>query len=227
MTRLWELCAGQGVMPALLVVPNWHGQWPLEDHPRFLEWLRARASEGAEIVLHGERHDEAGLRRGPRDQWRAWGRTDNEGEFLTLDGTAAQARLIGGLARLRQLRLEPTGFVPPAWLAREATYQAAAAAGLSFSEDHRCVRLLRTGRRVRSPVVRWSARTPTRAWGSVAVAAARSVLQRRSRWPRIAFHPGDLDHAATAGSIRRTLGRWLGRHRPGHYADLCALLQSA
>jgi hypothetical protein len=226
-TRLWELCAGRGVTPALLVVPNWHGEWPLEDHPQFISWLRARANEGAEIVLHGERHDEVGVGRGLRDQWRAWGRTDGEGEFLTLDALAARARMTSGLARLRELGLEPTGFVAPAWLAGEPTYEAAAAAGLTFSEDDRCVRLLRTGRRVRSPVVRWSARTPARAWGSVAVAAARWMLQRGSKWPRIAFHPRDLDHAATAVSIRRTLDRWLGRHRPGRYADLCSLLASA
>lgn len=219
--QLWELCLGRGVTPALLVVPNWHGQWPLEDHPRFLHWLRARAREGAEIVLHGERHDEKGLQRGLKDEWRAWGRTDEEGEFLTLDAPAARDRLTSGLARLRELGLEPTGFVAPAWLAREATYQAAADAGLLFSEDNRSVRLLQTGRRIRSPVVRWSARTPSRAWGSVAVAATRWMLQRRSNWPRIAFHPPDLDRAAIARSISRTLDRWLRRHRPGRYSDLC------
>ena len=226
-TRLWALCTGRGVTPALLVVPNWHGEWPLEAHPRFIEWVRARATEGAEIVLHGERHDEVGLRRRLVDQWRAWGRTDGEGEFLTLDAPASRERITRGLARLRGLGLEPTGFVPPAWLAGEAAYQAAAAAGLSFSEDERWVRLLPSGRRVRSPVVRWSARTPARARGSVAIAAARSLLQRGSQWPRIALHPRDLDEAATARSIGRTLDRWLGRHRPGRYADLRILSQPA
>ncbi|HEY3011097.1 MAG TPA: DUF2334 domain-containing protein [Gemmatimonadales bacterium] len=220
--RLWDLCALHGVTPALLVVPNWHGQWPLEEYPRFITWVRARADAGAEILLHGERHDEIGLRRGFWDHWRAWGKTKAEGEFLTLDAPAAGARLGPAVQRLRQLGLEPTGFVPPAWLAREATHWAAAAAGLRFSEDDRWIRLLPSGIRVRSPVIRWSARTPSRAWGSVAVAAARWLVQRRSRWPRIALHPGDLEHKATARSIGRTLHRWLGRHRPGRYADLCA-----
>jgi predicted deacetylase len=226
-TRLWELCTSRQVIPALLVVPNWHGEWPLEAHPRFLAWTRARATEGAEIMLHGERHDEAGLPRPLSDHWRAWGKTNGEGEFLTLDAAAAEARVARGLARLRELGLEPTGFVPPAWLAKEATYQAAAAAGLTFSEDHRSVRLLRAGRRIRSPVVRWSARTPARAWGSVAVAGGRWLLQRASRYPRIALHPRDLDNAVTATSVGHTLDRWLGRHRPGRYADLTTLPQSA
>jgi uncharacterized protein len=204
------------------VVPNWHGEWPLERHPHFVDWVRARAADGAEIALHGERHDEVGLPRKLADRWIAWGRTDGEGEFLTLDASAARARLARGLELLRQLGLEVTGFVPPAWLAREVTHQAAAAAGLAFSEDERSIRLLPVSKRVPSPVVRWSARTRTRAWGSVGVAGARSLLQRRAKFLRIALHPGDLDHPATARSVIHTLDRWLRRHQPGRYADLRA-----
>ena len=83
--RLWARCAARNGRPALLVVPDWHGEWPLERYPEFVAWLRARAAEGAEIVLHGERHDEVGLPRGLADELRAWGRTAGEGEFLTLD----------------------------------------------------------------------------------------------------------------------------------------------
>lgn len=220
--RLWSLCAERGVTPALLVVPNWHGEWPLERHPGFVDWLRARAADGAEIALHGERHDEVGLPRRLADRWRAWGRTDAEGEFLTLDAASARERLGRGLDLLRKLGLEPTGFVPPAWLARELTYTAAAEAGLAFSEDERSIRLLPSSKRVRSPVVRWSARTRIRAWGSVGVAGARSFLQGRARYPRVALHPGDLDHPATARSLVHTLDGWLGRHSPGSYADLGA-----
>jgi predicted deacetylase len=226
-TRLWDLCSRHGITPALLVVPDWHGQWPLEQHPDFLAWILARATEGAEVVLHGERHDEAGLPRSGRDSWRAWGKTQREGEFLTLDAVAAHDRLTRALRRLQALGLQPVGFVPPAWLAREGTHQAAAAAGLTFTEDARTIRLLSSGRQVPSPVVRWSARTAVRAWGSVAVAGTRWVLQRQSAWPRIALHPRDLDHAATTRSIRRALERWPRYHRPGRYADLNAALQSA
>jgi len=77
--RLWALCAERGVRPALLVVPDWHGEWPLEAHPAFVAWLRARAGEGAEIVLHGERHDEVGLPRRFADELRAWVRREYGG----------------------------------------------------------------------------------------------------------------------------------------------------
>lgn len=218
--RLWELCAARGIRPALLVVPDWHGRWPLERHPAFVQWLRARVAEGAEVALHGERHDEAGLPRRPADRIRAWGRTDREGEFLTLDEAAAAERIGRGLARLRALDLQPIGFVPPAWLAREGAYRAAGGAGLRFSEDDRSIRLLPSGRRLNSPVVRWSARTPLRARGSVVVARARWALQRRTRFPRIALHPQDLGRDITAGAIGPTLDRWRTRHTPGTYASL-------
>jgi predicted deacetylase len=224
--RLWDLCSREGITPALFVVPEWHGAWPLEHHPGFVAWLRNRAAEGAELVLHGERHDEVGLPRSRRDSWKAWGRTAREGEFLTLDSAAAADRMSRGLERMRGLGLEPTGFVPPAWLAREETHLAAAACGLRFTEDDRSIRLFPSGRRIPSPVVRWSARTPVRAWGSVAVAGARWRFQHRAPCPRIAFHPQDLEHGMVSRSHVDTLQRWRGRHQPGRYSDLASAFVS-
>ncbi len=218
--RLWELCAARRIRPALLVVPDWHGRWPLEAHPGFVDWLRTRTVLGAEIVLHGERHDELGLARTPGGTLRAWGRTAREGEFLTLDGPAARGRIVRGCARLQALGLDPIGFVPPAWLAREAGHRAAGGAGLAFSEDDGAIHLYPSGRRLPSPVVRWSARTRIRAWGSIAVARARWALQGRAPLPRIALHPQDLGRSVTAAALGPTLDRWLAHHRPTSYAAL-------
>jgi predicted deacetylase len=218
--RLWELCAARRVRPALLVVPDWHGAWPLESHLDFVAWLRARVADGAEIVLHGERHDEVGLPRRLGDELRAWGRTAREGEFLTLHEPAARERIARGRARLRALGLEPVGFVPPAWLARDEGHRAVGASGLGFSEDEAVIRLFPSGRRVPAPAVRWSARDPFRAWGSVAVARARWTFQGRAPLARIALHPQDLSHRATAASLGPTLDRWLTHHRPITYSAL-------
>lgn len=225
--KLWDLCQRRGVTPALLVVPNWHGEWPLEQYPQFVQWVQAGAEQGAELILHGERHDESGLRRGPGDAWRAWGNTAREAEFLTLAEPVAQGRIAQGLARLRQAGINPSGFVAPAWLAREATDTAARALGLEFTEDASSIHLLSSGERVASPVVRWSSRTPLRAWGSSAVAAARWRLQRDSAWPRLALHPQDLDHPATARSLAGALDRWCEHRTVGRYADLCSIRQLA
>lgn len=218
--RLWSLCAERRLRPALLVVPNWHGQWQLHLHPAFVGWLRDCASQGAEIILHGERHDEVGLPRRPGDRWRAWGRTAGEGEFLTLSEPQAYERIARGRRYLQDLGLNPRGFVPPAWLAREDGFRAVPRAGLEFSEDDRCIRLFPSAQRVHAPVVRWSSRSPVRAWGSVAVAGGRWLLQRRSAVARLALHPQDLDHHATARALPRALDQWLSLHRPISYAEL-------
>lgn len=221
--ELWTLCVSHGVVPALLVVPNWHGQWPLEAHVRFMDWVRECASAGAEILLHGERHDETGLPRGWRDELRAFGRTAGEGEFLTLDRAEATARIARGLTLLHACKLEPIGFVPPAWLAREDTHQAAAHAGLAVTEDDSTVRVHRPAapsQVVDSPVLRWSGRSTWRALGSRAAASLRWRTQRHAALVRLALHPQDLEHRVTKASVVRELARWTGARRTIRYASL-------
>ncbi len=231
MRTLWRWCRDRSVVPALLVVPDWHGRWPLTASPAFVDWVRGCAASGAEIFLHGERHDEVGLPRGWGDSLRAWGKTAREGEFLTLDERAARDRIERGLALLRTLGLSPIGFVPPAWLARwRACARAVSAAGLRYSEDDHAILVHDRPiggpvdgapvRRLPSPVVRWSGRTPVRAHGSAIVARARYRVQRRARYVRIALHPSDLDHPTTARSAAAELDRWLKDRPPSRYGEL-------
>ena len=49
-------CAEVAAKPALLVVPNFHGEWPLEKHPAFVARLRELQAAGHEIFLHGFFH---------------------------------------------------------------------------------------------------------------------------------------------------------------------------
>ena len=218
--RLWALCAERRVAPGLLVVPDWHGGVPIEGDPACVAWVRARAAEGAEVFLHGERHDEVGSPRAWRDSVRAFGRTNREGEFLTLGYDAARARIDRGLARLRALGLAPIGFVPPAWLARPDTHRAVRDAGLAVSEDDGAVYAFRANRTLASPVVRWSSRGAFRAYGSLLPAELRWRLQRGAAVVRIALHPADLDHPATAASVERELDRWLSAYLAQGYATL-------
>ena len=207
--RLWSLCRQFGVTPALLVVPNWHGKWPLQHDDAFIAWVRDCADKGAEVFLHGERHDEVGLPRGLIDHGRALGRTAREGEFLTLRRASAQLRIERGLELLRTLDVSPIGFIPPAWLAREATHDAVKASGLRISEDESSVRVHARSAHLRAPAVRWSGRTAARAHMSAAFARARWHLQRRAPLVRIALHPQDLAHAITERSVYREVERWL------------------
>jgi predicted deacetylase len=219
-SQLWEMCRARGVEPALLVVPKWHGAWPLEEFRPFVAWLRARAAAGADIFLHGERHDEVGSPRTWIDACRAVGRTDGEGEFLTLPATEARERIERGVALLRRLGLTPLGFVAPAWLAPRECIRAIGDAGLAVSEDARAVYLHRRGSRLDSPVVRWSARTPWRARASVAAARMATWRHRRHWLVRLALHPQDLAHPATARSVEASLDHWMAGRIPWPYSAL-------
>ena len=217
---LWRLCASRGVVPGLLVIPDWHGVAPVERDPAFGEWVCARAAEGAEIFLHGERHDEVGLPRAWHDELRAFGRTNREGEFLTLDYTGARDRIDRGLERLRTLGLEPMGFVPPAWLARAETHEAARDAGLLVSEDDGAIYLHRSRTKVASPVMRWSARTAVRSFASVVGERVRWSFQRNAPVMRLALHPGDLDRAECGRSLARGMDSWLSVRSQSFYGQL-------
>jgi predicted deacetylase len=218
--RLWDMCMQRKVKPGLLVVPQWHGDWPIENDVRCALWAKNCAAEGAEIFLHGERHDEVGSPRGLMDAVRAFGRTNGEGEFLTLEYKAARERIDRGLTRLRALGLNPIGFVPPAWLARPDTHLAARDAGLRISEDDGTIYAFAIGRTISSPVVRWSSRGAFRAYGSVVQARLRWMLQRGNGVVRIALHPADLDHPATTRSVENTLDQWVGNFGASLYSSL-------
>lgn len=220
---LWDFCAAAGVRPALLVVPNWHGTWPLERFPGFIDWLLDPSREGSVILLHGFRHDEVGSRRRWNDKLRAWGRTAREGEFLTLEKSVAWARIQQGLSSLRSIGLDPLGFVPPAWLARPGTHQAVAEAGLKVSEDQRSIyRHPGDSAPLEAPCIRWSTRTAFRSYGSAAVAEGRWLFQRSLPLVRLALHPGDLSHPVVRRSLARTLERWLSVHKALTYDQLLA-----
>lgn len=220
MRALWKLCRDSGATPALLVVPNWHGEWPLELHPEFVQWIGECAAQGAEIFLHGERHDEMGLPRSASDSLRAFGRTAHEGEFLTLDEGSASARIQRGLRLFDQLALNPIGFVPPAWLAREDTFDAVKKSGLRISEDEGGIRIHPRDLRLSAPAIRWSGRTPFRATASAAFASWRWQTQRNNPLMRLALHPQDLTSPITKKSVHQETRRWLALGNVVRYADV-------
>lgn len=219
--RLWQLCRDAGVVPALLVVPDWHGSAPIEHDADFLMWLRGAVTEGAELLLHGERHDETGRPRALTDELRAAGKTAREGECLTLDAPELEALVARGLTRLRALGFSASGFVPPAWLMRADARPGIYAAGVAFTEDDGAI-YLADGHRIATPALRWSTRTALRARASMLVAEWRWRSQRRTPVMRIALHPADLSHPGVARSVERALSRWTAVRVSRTYASLAA-----
>ena len=152
----------------------------------FVRWLRERAGR--------RRRD-----RPPRGAPRA------EASSAMLDRSAARERIDRGLgiAAVARPRSRPAS-CRPQWLAREDGHAAVGDAGLGFSEDDRTHPSLpgRPADRVARRAVERA--HGGRAWGSVAVARARWLLQRRARVSPARVSPAGLRPPAhRPGSARR------------------------
>ena len=208
-----ELCHRFGAKPALLVVPNYHAQFPLGDHPDFVRLLVDLARAGHEIHLHGLLHQaDAG---GPAGDGRPGrlGRlvaqrvvSAGEAEFSDLGRSAAAERLDEGARRLRSLGLEPRGFVPPAWSMPGWMLDLLRERGFRHTEDHLYVYDPVRGKKRGTLLINWATRSRGRL--SATVAFGRLAWPAARIWPtRIAVHPSDLDHPRVAHEIARLLAR--------------------
>jgi predicted deacetylase len=178
----------------LLVVPDYHFEAPVLADPAFCHAMDARLARGDELVLHGMHHvDTEPSPRTLRGYVERRLLTRAEGEFAALAFETAAARIAKGVALFRMLGWPLYGFVPPAWLANDASRTALARCGHSFtymtvrSGIHRLPdwQFARTANLCYSPdsVLR-------RAYSRLAIA---SELRRARRTPllRISLHPQD------------------------------------
>lgn len=200
-----------GLPPAqLLVVPDFHGRWPLASHADFCQEINAWGALGHELVLHGYFHIEDPRAGAPAGNLKARFQrrflTAGEGEFLSLDAAEAGARLDRGLDMWSEACLSPrpAGFIPPAWLHRPDLDEALWARGFAWTENHQGFRF-RDGSSLPSPVITWASRDPVRRIGSRIYCPSAVRLHRNARLLRIAIHPHDFDHPSLVRSIGRTL----------------------
>lgn len=206
-----EHLAGKGIPPVpLLVVPDFHGSWSLEDHPGFVDRLKEWEARGHELVLHGLRHREArpsDRAAGLDERFKRAFLTGGEGEFLALDGPRAGDLLGEGLAMWERVGLSrPTGFVPPAWLHNHTLDAELWKRGFLWTENHHGLRYA-DGRAIASPVISWASRDPFRRIASRAVCPALERLWRGRETLRIALHPHDYDWPSLVRSIDLVLDR--------------------
>ncbi|MCP4677541.1 MAG: DUF2334 domain-containing protein [Deltaproteobacteria bacterium] len=193
--------------PALLVVPNHHSRWPVEAFDDFQKLIRKARMRGSEVLLHGYEHLASGRAARPRGlvgKAKARFLTDGEGEFLNIGIESAIRRLRRGREILaRNLGVQASGFVAPAWLQNRNTATALAFEGFEFHEDHLFVRRVSSNKRFMAPAVTFSARSPARTRASVRFAKVMTRLAR-GRWNlRLAIHPIDFNSVALKDAIRR------------------------
>jgi predicted deacetylase len=185
--------------PALLVVPNFHGKWPLDRYPAFVDRLRALRDDGHEIILHGFFHASEGGSFFAQKIASA-----GEAEFADLSRDEGERRIDDGKKMLDDLGLAPAGFIAPAWQMARWVLPALAHRGFRYAEDHLHVYDPARGRRKRSLVLNFASRTPTRLWSSVAFVRAATPLRRVIR-TRIAIHPADMRSEFLRREVRRVL----------------------
>lgn len=209
---------------SMLVVPDYHGEWPLEAHPDFCAWLRGLAGDGVEMVLHGYLHQRLDALKGPSDRARAAIFTRGEGEFLGLDRDRAEKLILKGRRKLSEaLGMETDSFAAPAWLYSGGTMKALAAAGFTAAESRWRVWNPVAGKTLlRVPVANYAGGGPFRRVSAAAWVAIYGSLFRSAGTVRFAIHPHDLSSAALRERVAERTRRLLEGREPVVLNDLNA-----
>jgi uncharacterized protein len=215
---------GIGSRYAMLVVPDFWRQWPIEAFPEFRAWLRSKAEAGVEIILHGFTHLDETHHGSVGARLKARFLTANEGEFLGLDREEASIRLVRGRCLLEDtIGQHVTGFIAPAWLYSAASKTALHALGFAVAEDHWSVwspashRIL-----LRSPVISYASRTRARVASSILWSRIATTALQPMDTVRVALHPHDLDVQSLERELSRIMSVFLGSRVPIQYRDLAA-----
>ncbi|MEI8342983.1 MAG: DUF2334 domain-containing protein, partial [Verrucomicrobiota bacterium] len=110
---------------SLLVVPNHHHRGHFLENHDFCSWLKERVKSGDEVVIHGyyhQRERKPGENAAQKLMTRFY--TQDEGEFYDIDEESAFAAVLKAQTEFRQIGLNPSGFIAPAWLLSEPAKRA-------------------------------------------------------------------------------------------------------
>jgi predicted deacetylase len=191
--RVLDALSEVGSFPVtLLAVPRYNGA---TRDSAFERWLVGRAEHGDEVALHGYTHRDEGRAHGPVDWLMRRFYTRSEGEFRDLRDGEVTRRLDAGLAWLRDLSIEPSGFIAPAWLMGPAGWRAM----LSYPFDYTCtLRRIHLLNERRSVVCQAQVFSNSAAWRRTMSTVWNSSLasrQREAAIVRLELHPADADFA--------------------------------
>jgi predicted deacetylase len=208
---LLAFCERADIRPALLVVPDYHGNWPIERYPDFCARLRELQSCGHEIYLHGYYHQSARedpdavglpsrgaianalrtLTKPARARYAQRWVSAGEAEFSDISPELAARKLNLGRNQLESIGLRLDGFVAPAWSMSHAILPLLANHGLHFTEDHFRIYDPVIERSRLTLLINYATRTLTRL--AVTAAFARAGRVAAPLLPvRVALHPADL-----------------------------------
>jgi peptidoglycan/xylan/chitin deacetylase (PgdA/CDA1 family) len=180
---------------AIGVVPNWHGEWPLADHPDYCRLVRESSEER---LLHGYFH------RRQRGCGPTTVLTKGSDEMNGLDREQTRRTLERGQRVFTDIFGEPArGFLAPGWRPGLVRSLYGDAPGLEhvlgfFS--------LESAARGKVPLATWSWDCGRWGWLGHVGQGIGSLLQSRNRVPVLAIHPRDLDRGFWPTILRFTRG---------------------
>lgn len=165
------------------VVPNWHGAWPLAEHPAYCQLIRDHADE---LLLHGFFHQRR----------RGWGATamltDRADEMNALDRDETRRTLDRGQHVFTEAFGGPArGFLAPAWQRGHVSLKDGDLRDLDhvlgfFSLESR------DGRKI--PLATWSWNCGRWTWlGNVGHGLGWLLHSLERGVPMVAIHPADLE----------------------------------
>lgn len=207
-----------GAFPySMLVVPSLRGEWPLEDHPGFCDWLLELSRSGVRMVLHGLHHTGGEECRGPSSTVRRLLFTRGEGEFLCLTREESTCRLEEGRSMLARVLGRPvTAFVAPAWLYSRGSMAALADLGFDYAESRWRQWNPAAGKTLlRSPVLNLAGGSTFKREAAAAWVSAGSRLLSAAGTARVALHPDDFTDPDRKRMMTALIPRLLADRVPG------------
>jgi predicted deacetylase len=194
----------------LLAVPRYH----LAPHSEgFAQWLAHRVDAGDELALHGYTHQDDGATHGLLDRLKRRHYTRGEGEFSDLNLTEATRRITAGVRWLSRHRLTARGFVAPAWLMSEGTWEALRWQPFAYTCTLRELVLLPERRALVSQSIVYSCSSAWRRQASRLWNTGVALSLRRNPLVRLELHPQDALHANVRRSWQKILEAELSDRR--------------
>jgi uncharacterized protein len=196
-----------------LVVPRYHGKRPTR---AFRAAMDDALATGDELALHGYYHLDTEPCDGAFARARRHWYTAGEGEFSSLSGPQAEARLRAGIDFFRSngWPVSELGFVAPAWLLSRAADKAVQNGAFAYTSTVWEILDLRTTTRHFSPSLAYSTRSWWRRKVSCAYNPVVNAANRHGKLLRLELHPNDADDPAIKNSWQKILRNAMLRRIP-------------
>ncbi len=195
-----------------LVVPQYHRGGG--DAARMEQGLDNALARGDELALHGFTHLDTAPRGPGLSERFLRGTYSHEGEFAALPADEAARRIQRGLDWFAERGWPVRGFVPPAWLMGEGSWQALRAFDFDYTTSFRHFHLLggaggAQGDMVWSPSLVYAARNRSGRLASPLLANVLALLLTRHPLIRLGLHPPDVRHPRLLRHAQATVERLL------------------